>query len=214
MGTLWIVAGLCLLLVAGGLVMVWMTVIRLRDQKKNGDLIIRQRRGKGILGLALGLLLAIGGPAMLVANLGRDLKLNPEELCIGPGLLVLGVLVTWVSLRGLRDPHVIISAARREIEIRHSGIQGKQTWSFDALAGVICEPRIGEDALLSLASIAIAPQYSSGSPTDRAVIGLQHADGQIVRIGTATQGAAQRVPELIAAATGKPVLSWQQAQTE
>ncbi len=212
MGTLPIAALLCLLLVAMALAMVWMTVISMRDRKdsaeviplevavcihkNNGDLIIRQRRGKGIIGLVLGLLLTIGGPFMLVASLVQGLKMDLDEWCMGPSLLILGLAVTWLSLRGFREPNLIFSAARQEIDFRYSGPRGRHTWSFDDLAAVTCQLRTRETSMLRLTEIGTPPQV---------MIGLQHTDGQTIRICTASGKAAERVPELIAALTGKPV---------
>ena len=49
----------------------------------------------------------------------------------------------------------------------------------------------------------VGSNWQVGTPP-QVMIGLQHTDGQIVRIGTAAGEAAERVPELIATVTGKP----------
>jgi hypothetical protein len=223
MPTLLIAAALCMVVSLLVAIMVWMTVVRLRDRrdasevvplevavcirKNNGDIVIRQRRGISILGLVLGLLMALGGLAFPVVWAVNSVPLAPEAIGVPFGLLVLGGLVAWVSARGFREPHVFIEAASQTIEIRRGGLRGKQTWSFDAIAGVTRQRRLGESFLPSIAEVAIAPRYAAGSITDRMVIGLQHADSHNMRICTATKQAARRVPEMIATAIGKPVLT-------
>jgi hypothetical protein len=216
------VAGLCLTISIGIGAIVWMTVVRLRDQhdaseviplevavcirRENGDVIIRQRRGKGVLGLLIGFLLLLGGLAVLVAQVSNTTGLGLEALCAGPGLLILGALVAWVSARGFREPDVAIKAASQTVEIHRGLLGGTQTWPFDAIRGVVRQSRVREDILLNIAETLIAPQQTSSS-TNRTIIGLQHSDGREVRICTATKEAARRVPTMVAAALGKPVLT-------
>ena len=216
------VVALCLTVSIGIGAIVWMTVLRLCDQRdaseviplevavcirrENGDIIIRQRRGKSVLGLVIGFLLVLGGLAALVALVSDTAELGLELLCGGSGLLILGALVAWVSARGFREPDVAIKVTSQTVEIRRGILRGMQTWSFGATSGVVRQSRLREDILLNVAQFLIAPQYTS-SHTNRTIISLRHSDGREVRICTATEAAAKRVPTMMAAALGKPVLT-------
>ncbi len=213
---------LCLLIFIGVLAIIWMARTRRRDRrdasevlelevavcilKENGDVIIRQRRGKSVLGLVLGILILLGGIAMIVALVSRTSELGPQGYCVGSGLLFLGVLTAWVSVRGFRDPHVAISVTGRTVNIRHGLLGSMQTKLFSEISGVVGRPQLREDALLSIAEILIDPRYA-GSRTNRTIISLKCVDGQELRVCTATEKAAERVPAIIAAALDKPVLA-------
>ena len=207
-------AALCMALLGGLVVMVWMTYSHLRDrhdasivvplevavciQKENGDVFIRQRRGKGVLGLVLGLMMVMGGLAMPVTQLLNSASLELEILCLASFLLILGTLVAGVSTRGLREPDVNIKITDQTVEIRYGLLKGTQTWPFAAIVGITGQPLLDEDALFSFVA-------GVGS-TNRVSIGLQHSDGQIIRICTATQEATRQVPDILATAIGKPLL--------
>ena len=227
----WIAAGLCLLLVGAVLLMVSMTVIRLRDrkdaseviplevavciQKNNGDLIIRQQRWKGALGLAVGLLMVASGAAMPVYNIASTSQIGVPFLLMGLGLLILGSIVALVSLRSFREPHVFIDSTGQTVRVRYAGLRGSREWPFDAIAGVTRQMRLGEDALVGfselLMGIASAAggnvAYGSGSSGGRKFIGLQLTDGQVVAVCTAPKEKAGRTVDLITTVLGKPVLT-------
>ena len=63
-----------------------------------------------------------------------------------------------------------------------------------------------DDALLSAAEILIDPRYA-GKSRHRSSISLKCVDGEEVRLCTATEKAAERIPAMIAAALDKPVLT-------
>jgi len=214
------IIGLAIVLVI--LILVWMTKTRRRDRhdarevvelevavcirKENGDVIIRQRRGKSLLGLTLGILILLGGGAMIVALISRTSELGLQGYCVGSGLLILGVLTAWASGRGFRDPHVTISVAARTVNIRHGFPGSTQTKLFSEISGVVGRSQSREDALLGAAEILIDPRYA-GKSTHRTIISLKCVDGEEVRLCTATEKAAERIPAMIAAALDKPLLT-------
>lgn len=223
-------AALCMILLLLIMAAVWVTVVRIRERrdasevvplevavcirKNSGDIIIRQQRGKSVLGVAVGLFMIIGGLAIPIFQVVNAAGIGLPSLCWGLGLLVLGALVMWVSARGFREPNVVIESVGQTVRLRYVGPKGALEWPFDAIVGVTRQMRIREeilvgvtDILFSIAAAADGSSTGSGSGTERTVIGLQHADGQVVQICTATQKAARRVPEMIAAAIGKPVLT-------
>jgi hypothetical protein len=211
---------ICLTLLLGMTAIIRMTDIRQRDrrdasevvplevavciQKNNGDVVIRQQRGKSVLGLVLGLLLVVGGLGLAVAQVSKSASLGLEAVCVAFGLLILGGLVAWVSGRGLREPNVVIKAAEQTVEIRHGLLGGRRScWSFDDIVGVTRQALTSEEVLLNIAEGA----SHSSSDINRMSIGLQHSDGQVVRVCTATEKAADRVPHMLATALGKPLLT-------
>jgi hypothetical protein len=230
-GIILVLTILCVAMLLLITMVVWMTVVHLRVhrdaaevvplevavciRKNNGDIVIRQRRGKGVLGLAVGLFMVIGGLAMPVIQVlnAAETELLPT-LCMGLGLLVFGALVMWVSARGFREPHVVIEPIGQTVRLRYAGPKRAQEWPFDAIVGVTKQMRIHEDMLvgvtdflITIAAAAGGSHAASGSGIERTAIGLRHADGQTVHICTATGKAARRVPEMIAAAINKPVLT-------
>jgi hypothetical protein len=215
-------AAICMTVLVGMTAIIWMTAVRLRDRrdasevvplevavcirKENGDVIIRQQRGKSILGLALGLLMVLGSLAMLAAQVSNPASPGLRIFCGALGLLILGALVAWVSGRGFGEPNVVIKAANQTVEIRHGLLRVQQTWPFDAIAGVTRRSLMGEEILTNVAEMASLSPHSSSS-TDRVSIGLQHSDGRVVHICTAIRKAARRVPHILATAMGKPLLT-------
>ena len=222
MTLVWGITILCLTVLLAVGAIAWMTISRLRDQrnaseivplevavciqKENGDVIIRQRREKSVLGLVLGILIMLGGLAMLVAQVSNTAELGLQALCAGVGLLMLGILTTWVSGRGFREPGVVISVANRTVEIRRGIFGGTQIWHFSNISGVVRQSRLREDVLLSISGALIDPRYMSPG-TNRTIISLRHSDGQEVRLCTVTKEATERVPVMLATAMGKPVFA-------
>jgi hypothetical protein len=175
-------------------------------QKENGDIIIRQRRGKSILGLVLSLIIGLSGLAFLIIQLSPSTQFRLDFSCAGIGMLLLGMLVIWVSTRALSAPNITIDVTNQAIEI-HPGLgRTTQIWPFSVVEGVHSQSRIQEQVLLNIAEAFIAPQYSS-TDSQRTIISLQHTDGQEIYISTATKEAATRVPVMIAAALGKSVFT-------
>jgi hypothetical protein len=174
--------------------------------KENGDIVIRQRRGKSILGLVLGMILGLGGLAFFIGQFSPSTGFRPDILCAGIGMLFLGTLVIWVSRRAFSAPSFIIDVTNQAVEIHPGFGRTTQFWPFSAVKGVYSQPRNQEQVLLNIAEAFIAPQYSS-KDSQRTIISLQHTDGQEVYISTATKEAAMRVPAMIADALGKSVFT-------
>lgn len=215
---------LCLIVVLGLAFFIWLLVTNTRDRrgarevvemevaacilKENGDLLIRQRRFRSLAGLVVGLSLVVGSLLIVV-----DQFLNSEVLwldalditCFGTTLLVLGAFVTWISGRGLRSLNLTIHAAERTVQFKR-GLLGKtQTWAFDEVQGVTKQTGTKGNPLVDFAESVVSSEIL-GKKMRTAAIGLQHVDGQVIRIGVATQKAASRVPDLLAEVLSKPVV--------
>ena len=214
---------LCLIILIGAGAIAWAMLLHLRDRrdarevvpleaavcilKENGDIIIRQQRGKSALGLMIGLLLVLGSLAGAVSLASKAPELKLEALCTIPGLLILGALVIWVSTRAFREPQVAIKVDDQTVEIRTGLPKCAKISPFSAIECVVRQSQIHENFLFTVSQLLISPQYSTNHDSNRTLIGLQYKNGQVVQICTTTREAANRVPSMIATAIGKPVLT-------
>ncbi|MGD8456132.1 MAG: hypothetical protein PVF83_07090 [Anaerolineales bacterium] len=220
---------LCLIVVIGLAFLIWLMVTHARDRKDarevvemevtacilktDGDLLIRQRRFRSLIGLVVGVSLVLGSLLIMVNELTDPAAYWMEMLellCFGTGLTILGAIVAWISGRGLRSPNLTIHAAGHTVEFKSYLLGKTYTWAFEEVFAVSKKIEASRNMLLNFLEYMVVSSLG-GKEGKRTVIGLQHVNGQEVHIGTATSKAARRVPDLLSEILGKPIIKEEDA---